>query len=414
MRISGVITAFLLVTAICGCSREKKQVLKTGVWRGVITLQGQELPFNFAVSKDTTGKLSAYLKNGEENLLLDEIRQEGDSVILTMHIFDSELKVHADGDSLKGYFIKNYEPGYRLPFVAAHDQDFRFTANASSQTASRFRGKYAVTFINNTDTTQAVGLLDVPADNMVIGSFLTPTGDYRYLEGNVVHDKLYLSAFDGNHAYLFTAKFINDSTLAGEYWSGRSSHQTWTGIKNDRATIGDAETLTYLKEGHDKVNFRFPDENGNMASLDDAKYQGKVVIVQLLGSWCPNCLDETRFLVPWYRHNKERGVEIIGLAYESKDDFDYASERIKKMKSKLGIPYTIALAGSKDKDKASSTLPMLNKVSAFPTTIFIGKDGKVKKIHTGFSGPGTGIYYKQFIQYFDETVNELIMDNGQW
>ena len=119
-------------------------------------------------------------------------------------------------------------------------------------------------------------------------------------------------------------------------------------------------------------------------------------------------MDETKFLVPWYNQNKDRGVEIIGLAYERKDDFSYASDRVKKMVSKYEIGYDFVIAGTNDKEKASLTLPMLNKVVAFPTTIFIGKDGKVKKIYTGFSGPGTGVYYDQGIQHFNETVNELL------
>jgi hypothetical protein len=121
-------------------------------------------------------------------------------------------------------------------------------------------------------------------------------------------------------------------------------------------------------------------------------------------------MDETRFLVPWYNENNNRGVEIIGLAYEYKDDFAYASNRVKKMIDKLNVPYDLVIAGTSDKEKASQTLPMLNKVVAFPTTIFIGKDGKVKKIHTGFSGPGTGIYYEQFQQHFNEIVNELLSE----
>jgi len=150
--------------------------------------------------------------------------------------------------------------------------------------------------------------------------------------------------------------------------------------------------------------------NGKTVSLTDEKYQGKVVIVQLLGTWCPNCMDETRFLAPWYRQNRDRGVEVIGLAYERKDDFQYASERVKNMMEKLDIDYEVLIAGTNDKQKASKTLPMLNEIAAFPTTIFIGKDGKVKKIHTGFSGPGTGQYYEQFKEEFNTTVNELLSE----
>jgi hypothetical protein len=90
---------------------------------------------------------------------------------------------------------------------------------------------------------------------------------------------------------------------------------------------------------------------------------------------------------------------------------NYASARIKKMAEHLDVTYDFVVAGTNDKKKASQTLPMLNGILAFPTTIFIGKDGKVKKIHTGFSGPGTGVYYEQFVQRFNETVNELLSEN---
>ena len=121
-------------------------------------------------------------------------------------------------------------------------------------------------------------------------------------------------------------------------------------------------------------------------------------------------MDETKFLTQWYTENKNRGVEILGLAYERKDDFEYASSRVKKMKEKLGVDYDFVIAGTNDKLKASETLPALNKVLAFPTTIFIGKDGKVKYIHTGFSGPGTGIYYEQFKERFNQIVNACLAE----
>lgn len=122
-------------------------------------------------------------------------------------------------------------------------------------------------------------------------------------------------------------------------------------------------------------------------------------------------MDETRFLAPWYDQNKNRGIEIIGLAYERKPDFKYASERVKRMIEKLDVSYDFVIAGTDDKATASSTLPMLNRIAAFPTTIFIGKDGLVKKIHTGFSGPGTGEYYEQFKEEFNQTINELLAEN---
>ena len=405
-----IIAVIALTILSCKPETESLNSLKTGTWRAVIELQGQQLPFNLELTNDDKGGYDMYIMNGEERILLDEISVIDDSVDIGLHIFDAKIKAAISGDSLKGYYIRNYDPGYKFPFLAVQGQSFRFEKSKEQNAVPDFTGKYSVTFWNDTDTTLAVGIFKQEGDS-VTGTFLTPTGDYRYLQGNVVNGKMQLSTFDGNHAYLFTAAKQADDKLTGEYFSGKNFKQTWTAEKNDSASLPDASSLTYLKKGFEKIEFKFPDLAGKTVTLNDEKYKNKVVILQIFGTWCPNCMDEIKFLTPWYNENKHRGVEIIGLAYERKDDFGYASGRVKKMIEKLGVPYDLVIAGTNDKDKASETLPQLNKIVAFPTTIFVGKDGKVKKIHTGFSGPGTGIYYEQFVQHFNETINELLNEN---
>jgi peroxiredoxin len=399
----------LLAIILLGCTKYTP-TLTPGVWRGVIELQGQKLPFNFAVQRDSAGRTLVYLKNADENLVLDEIRTEGDTLYINLHLFDADLRCVVSGDSLKGYYVRNYVSGYKLPFKAAYNQDFRFEPEAEISDV-RFDGTYEVVFTNDEEITPAVGIFEQRSGNLVVGTFLTETGDYRYLEGTVVGETLRLSTFDGNHAYLFIAKKTSDSTLVGDYWAGRAWHQTWTATRNENARLTDASTLTYLKEGHEIIDFSFPDVNGNRITPQDEKYKNKVLILQLFGTWCPNCMDETRFLASWYPEHKDKGVEIIGLAYEAKPDFDYASTRVNKMISRLGVTYDFVIAGTSDKTEASKTLPMLNRIVAFPTTIFIGKDGKVKHIHTGFNGPGTGVHYQREIEKFNALVSELL-DEG--
>jgi len=409
MRFHVLLTFFtaLLLTA---CQSEKKAtdaVLMPGTWRGVLHMQGQELPFTFRVTNDS-GNYKAYLQNAGEEILLDEIRFTGDTVEMALHIFDASLKAKIDGHKLSGTFVKYYAPQANVPFTATHGDNYRFTKDEGTPSID-YSGTYQVTFKAENESYPSIGVFKQDG-NHVTGSFLTPTGDYRFLEGSVVDNKLKLSTFDGNHSYLFIAGFEGDS-LKGDYYAGKSSHETWSGVKNDNAVMPDAESLTFLKPGFEKLEFSFPDLNGNKVSLNDDKFKNKVVILQIFGTWCPNCMDETMFLAPWYRSNKDRGVEILGLAYERKDDFNYAKGRIEKMKSKLDVPYDLVIAGVNDKEMAAETLPALNKVVAFPTTIFVGKDGKVKHIHTGFEGPGTGIYYEQFQERFNQIVNELLAEN---
>lgn len=405
MRFLFILLVPIIIGIVFSCSKPVE--LKTGTWRGVIDCQGHDLPFTFDVAKKGDSLL-VYIKNGGEKILLDEVSFFGDSVKMVLHIFDAELRAKIDGDKLTGTFVKNYAPQANQPFSATFGDDYRFVKNTSESTID-YSGKYQIEFKTpKGKIIPSVGMFEQNGNHLT-GSFLTPTGDYRYLEGNVVDGKLMLSTFDGNHAYVFIATKSGDS-LKGDYYAGKLSYEPFKGIKNENAKMPDAESLTYLKEGFDKIDFHFPDLNKNLVSPTDDRFKNKVLILQIFGTWCPNCMDETRFLVPWYNENHQRGVEVLGLAYERKDDFNYASERIKKAKEKMNIPYDFVVAGVYDAEKASQSLPMLSKVLGWPTTIFIGKDGKVKYIHTGFEGPGTGIYYEQFKERFNQIVNELLAE----
>ncbi|MCU0383806.1 MAG: TlpA family protein disulfide reductase, partial [Cyclobacteriaceae bacterium] len=378
--------AIVIAMSTMQACTQKPEIL--GTWRATLEMQNQTVPFTFTVY--TQGEnLQAQLHNGSENITLTEVNWREDTLVMHLHIFDAALEATVDGNNMKGNFVRYYDATNPIPFEAQKSITHRFVP-ATQQADEDFSGKYTVTFSNEKDTTDAVGIFEQKG-NIVTGTFLTTTGDYRYLEGNVVNKELFLSAFDGNHAFLFTAIKKNDS-LQGHFYSGKSYHQNWIGIKNDKAELPAASSLTFLKPGFETISFSFPNTDSTLVSPQDEKYKNKVLVLQIFGTWCPNCMDETRFLADWYRENANRGVEILGLAFERKEDFNYAKERVLKMKEKLSVPYSFVIAGTNDKAKASEALPMLNKVLAFPTTIFIGKDGKVKKIHTGFSGPGTGIY----------------------
>ncbi|MEK6480760.1 TlpA disulfide reductase family protein [Catalinimonas sp. 4WD22] len=385
-----------------------KPKLLTGTWRAELDIQDQKLPFTFEVAEVDSMEYEVHLINGEEKLLIDEVSVEGDSLIMPMSFFDTQIRAKIYGEKLQGVFIKNYAEDYRLPFTATYGEDYRFI-QSSNQEAEGFEGKWEVQFEG--DSIHSVGIFEQQGD-YVTGSFLTSTGDYRFLEGNVKGDTMMLSTFDGEHAYLFEARMQQDGSLQGDFWSGKSYHNTWTAVRNEEAELPNPNELTYLKEGYDKVEFTFPNLEGESVSLSDEQYQGKVVIVQLFGTWCPNCMDETKFYADWYRRHQGEGVEIIGLAYERKDDFDYASSRVRKMIEKLDVGYDFLIAGVSSKEAASESLPMLNRVMSFPTSIFIDKNGQVRNIHTGFSGPGTGVYYERYVEEFNELMDKLLAEEA--
>lgn len=223
-------------------------------------------------------------------------------------------------------------------------------------------------------------------------------------------DSLKISGFSGSNPSLLRAKIVDSLHLTGELISPAGITQ-FVAIKSDTARLPDPYALTYLKEGYDRRDFTFPDLSGNPVSLQDEKYKNKVVVITIMGSWCPNCVDEAAFLAPWYKENKTRGVEIVALSFERKDDLAFARERISKFIKRFDIEYEILFAGLADKAQASEKLPALNRVLSFPTTIIIDRKGKVRKIHTGFSGPATGEYYQEFIRHFNEDVTTLLNES---
>ncbi len=378
--------------------------LPVGTWRATLTMQEQELPFLLELEGNNVTGYEAYLRNGEEGILIDSVVWSGDSLRLTMPIFDTEMTGRISDGTWRGAWQKNYAADYTLPLTATHGENYRFV-ETSTQPPADFGGRWLVKFAD--DTLQAVGEFTQNGSRLT-GSFLTSLGDYRYLAGNAEGNRLMLSAFDGEHAFLFHATLQEDGTLRGDFWSGRSYHTTWTAERDEDAALADADQLTYLKDGYDRLAFTFPNLNGEPVSLDDAQYQDKVVLVQIFGTWCPNCLDETRFLTQWYDTHQDQDVAVIGLAYEQKDDFDYAAGRVRKLVDKLDVNYDFLIAGTADKAAASRTLPMLNRIMSFPTLIVLDRNHRVHRIHTGFSGPGTGAHYEKFVEDFETMTEELL------
>ena len=292
---------------------------------------------------------TVYSMNGEERLRLDTAYFDNDSLHIPMQLFDAEIVANLEKDELTGRYSRTKEGKITgsLLFHAKFGESYRFFKEGVAKSAKDVSGKWNTTFINKIsgDTIASVGNLS-QTGNVVQGSFLTPTGDYRFLNGNVNGDSLFLSTFDGSNAMLFKAAIQPDGTLKGTQWSGIKGLKTWTARLDPEAKLPDATKLTFLKPGFDKVNFSFPDADGKTISLSDARFKDKVVIIQILGSWCPNCMDETNYLAPWYKNNKERGIEIVGLAFEHSDKPEVSFPKIKRMVSRFDMNYPVLLAGN--------------------------------------------------------------------
>jgi len=395
----------ILLLALGGCG--KPVSIQPGTWRGVLTLPGGELPFLLQVEQSGPD-WSVTLINGDERVVVPEVTLSNEQLTLVLPAFNTRIAASRDGSGYTGELTLVKRGGKKqvIPFNATPEHAYRFFEQPAEESVS-VDGRWEVRFSEDDGATSEAVAEFTQSNQRVQGTFLTPTGDYRFLDGEVVGDRLYLSTFDGSHAFLFTATLVDDE-LQGDFWSGTAWHESWVARRNESASLPDADSLTRLVG--ETFQFEFPDTAGRAVSLDDPRFDGKVVLVAMAGSWCPNCHDEAAFLAPLYQQYRDQGLEIIGLMFEHLEDFDEAARQVDAFRDKFDIEYTLLVAGSSDKQRAAETMSMLDRVYAYPTSIFLDRSGAVRRIHTGFSGPGTGAHYDALVAGFNQTIEQLLAE----
>lgn len=371
--------------------------IQPGNWRGVLTLNDTtELPFTFTVTLEPDNYVLV-IQNASEQIKVEELRVTKDSINWHMPVFDSWFTCKID--SLRGFhgtwFNNSASKPYQLKFRAEYEKE-RFDYVHCRSADPVWSEKWECTFSpGKEDSSKAIGIFKRDVERgFYYGTFLTETGDYRYLEGGFVQcRKMMLSCFDGSHAFLFEMNF-NEPGIQGHAWYGKFSYEKWIAKENSKFELRDAEKLTFVKDSSN-VNFTFNDLNGNPVSLPDPKFKGKVVIIQVMGSWCPNCMDETAWMTEVYNKYHSQGLEVIALAYERSTDTSKANPNIRRVRDHFNAPYLFLNTGKTGRNAASESLPFLNGIMSFPTTIYIDKAGKVRMVYTGFNGPATGAAYEK-------------------
>lgn len=404
--------AFLVLIMISGCDQKipitEPTELQTGYWQARITLPGGDIITGFEIQRDREN-YRATLINGQERVKIDEVNFSNGQLLLRFPAFNNEINARLKNDKLIGILtlVKRYGKTQLMPFIAipGSERTDKFTCKVPSIDLS---GRWAAQFHNeNGSSNRSIGEFTQRGSD-VFGTFLTPTADHRFLSGYVCDNKFHLATFDGAQAIIFAGEGKNGEIINANFWSGTEFHQTWSAVPDPDATLPDAYKLTYLNPGYDRFNFEFPNLDGQLVSLTNKKFDGKVIIVTIAGTWCPNCHDEAKLLASLYKFYHNQGLEVIALMYEHFEDQEIAKEQIRRFRRKFDIQYETLIAGISDKTEVSMTLPSLNFVSAFPTTIFIDRSGMVRVIHTGFSGPGTGRHYDQLKKEITDLIVELI------
>ncbi|NND76690.1 MAG: TlpA family protein disulfide reductase [Flavobacteriales bacterium] len=410
---------YSIVAALLGfysCSTQQSMStdsLLMGSWRGALDIgSGEEIPFLFDLTRED-GQIIWSISNGQEKITANEITLKGDSLIVNMPVFNSTFFLSKNGSTkLKGYWQNfNKTTEYKIPFSATHGVTERFKVPENPLMDELGGNTWEVLFSPKSEKpSPAIGMFNTKEAGYVEGSFATEKGDYRFLEGLYCDSLLRLSCFDGAHAFLFKAKKQNDGTLDGRFWSGHKYQEDWSAQLNDHASLKHPDSLTHIISSEKNVDFVFPDLDGNLVSFKDERFKNKALILQIMGTWCPNCADESVVYKDLYTKYKDKGLEIVALCFESTRDHKTAARRIAKYKNDIGFEYETLVAGYASKKEATQTLEFLDEVSSFPTSVFIDKRGNVKRIHTGFYGPGTGEYFTNYLSELEAFIPTLLED----
>ncbi|MBC8328787.1 MAG: TlpA family protein disulfide reductase [Planctomycetes bacterium] len=388
---------------------------RLGRWRAWLDCPGGDLPFGLELGRDGD-HLTGWWINGPERILIPAVELDHGELSLSMPHYDSVVsaKLSSAGDRLDGEWRKRRSASEwtRMPFHAAAGPAPRFPP-AAAEPAPGLPGRWAVRFESSADPAVAVFRPAIepsagPGVNLV-GTFQTTLGDYRYLAGRWDPPLLRLSCFDGAHAFLFTAERDPFGGLSGDFWSRESWHEGWTAEADPAATLDDGFGAAAWDPEVDLGELRYHGLDGGLRSLDDPAWAGQPRVLIVFGSWCPNCNDEARLMAELDRRYRDRGLRIVGLGFELTGERERDLGQLRRFRDRHGIGYPLLLAGTADKGAAAAAFPALKRIKAYPTAVFLDRDGAVRAIHTGFAGPATGEEHQRLRERYVELIEELLL-----
>ncbi len=390
----------LALPMACTTTNEENTSLlpyNSGEWLLNFEVKDIVIPIHISLGEDSV----MTIHNGQEQIQAPLMIQ-GDSVYIELPHYQTYLTGSiTSAESIRGHW-HNTQKGadYLIPFYAQSN-------HAHSDFSSQDISKYEVHFSPNTeDEYPALALFSL--NEHATGTFLTETGDYRYLAGHFIDQQLQLSCFDGSHLFHFEAEMQEDSLVNGLFYSGKHWEEPWIGIKNEQFELAHPDSLTRALQPKAPFELNLMSTDGDFIHMDSTSFQGKVSIVQVLGTWCPNCLDESKYYKELYSKYADQGLQIIPVAFERSDNFETSSITVQRYFKDLGIDYPAYIGGQANKQNASNAFPMLSPIISYPTSIYIDKTGRVCKVHTGFYGPSTGAYYQRYTQTTDEFIREQL------
>ena len=422
LRAGSVMLLLTILLNVVACDSQKQPVVRAnplGTWRGTLkTNAGEEVAFTLEVksagqSAAGIAQVTGTLINGDDRLASTEGVVEGDSLKLRYDFYDAVLLARLKDDQLQGTFVRQWQKK-----TLTRELQATRSANAPALAASTadLTGDWILK-VGEGDQQRLWRAAFKTAHGQAGGTIIPVSGDWGALSGTFTADNvLTLNRFDGINARIFKATLQPDGTLVGLVDLGlfdptRKVVAERINDKNKKlvASLPDPNTYTRMSNASEPFIFSFPDLDGKIVSWNDARFKNKVVAVSITGSWCPNCHEETPFLQELYARYQKQGFEAVALAFEYTGEIARDLEQVRIFGQRHGVQYPMLLAGSTE--DAPKKLPQLVNFGAYPTTLFIGRDGLVKHIHTGFEGRATGERFTKLKGSIEALVKNLLAES---
>ncbi len=377
-----------------------------GLWDATITFNGADIPFRLQIAGDGSN-IQGWLFNGEDKVVAARASYQGGMLVLDFDSYAAKLEAKLQDGELVGQYGPMLKKTYP---VTAHRHKAEPNSNAS---APSINGLWEVAVKSAKGEKAWRLIVQQKSASNVEAAILRVDGDTGALTGGYKDGKFVLSHFSGGRPSLLILTPTSDGTLAVDMTDLHGKSQL-TATRPDVARAKglppptDPDHHTTVKDASEPFKFSFPDLNGKIVSNTDARFQGKVVLVNVTGSWCPNCHDEAPFLAELYRKYHNKGLEVVALSFEEDDQLKNPV-RLRAFMKEYGIDYTVLLGGVPDDRDAKLTQPV--NLNSWPTTFFLGRDGRVRFVHAGFPGPASGELYRQAAHEFYSQVESLLAEN---
>lgn len=406
--------AFVAVFSAC-----KKKADPVGVWRGTIrNNSGEEVAFTLEVKREGDGIVGA-LVNGDDRTVSTSGSFEGDTLKLRYDFYDADLTAVIVGDELGGGFTRQWRKQTlprKLRAVRVIDSGDAALAASNQSNTSNHSPDVSGEWVMRVGEEPKVSFWRAAfkqQGSRAKGTIIPVSGDWGEMTGTFENNRLTLNRFDGINCRVLKASLTPQGALEGFVDLGLFdpmrkvvAERLTAENKSSVASLPDPANYTRMKNAAEPFRFSYPDPDGKTISSTDERFKNKVVIVTVTGSWCPNCYDEAPVLQEFYGRYRDRGLEVVALSFEYTGDAARDIKQVRAFAKRLGVKYPILYAGSVE--DAEKKLSQLDNFGAYPTTIYIGRDGLVKRIYAGFEGKATGERFTRLKSEMEALIQELL------